>query len=153
MSVKNTLDGSFEVSPGTGITNLTINTLGLVQTQLQSMYTIVGNMCTLYIPSFTAPTSETTPDTILLSIPTNLAPANNQTIRGFSVNDADGTEMSALGLGTGSGTMKLGKDMSDGSIGNFNYTSPISLTRYRYITYPLYTPPNSSGLTDGIIIS
>ena len=135
MSVKNTLDGSFEIGTSSGIVNINLTYPNLTAGSYQSMYTKIGNMCLLYLPSLTDSFVFTNPSTINFIVPTEITPTVSQNIHGFSVNDADGTQNSMLQIDANSTTLILGKESSGGSPLGYNNTGPVSITRYRYILY------------------
>ena len=136
MSVKNTLDGSIVIdNSSTEIVPINLQYMNLFSVPYQSMYSIVGNMCILYLPSITQTPTASTPSPIQITLPVELAAANRQFIHGFTVNDADGTQNCKLELDSGFNIMLLTKE--DGS--GFNNTGPVSITRYRYIIYELYS--------------
>ena len=137
MAVKNTLDGSFEIGFGS-VVPITLSYAGLINASYPSFYAKVGNMCVLYLPSITETPITSSPSVIQINIPTDIVPKKNQIIHGFSVNDADGTQNSVLELGEYSNLFILGKETSGGIPGQFNNTSPVSITRYRYIIYQLF---------------
>ena len=139
MAVKNTLDGSFEIATSSNITPTTIQYAGLINASYQSFYVKIGSMCVLYLPSITETPTASSTSTIQLTIDVALSPKQSQMIHGFSVNDADGTQNCVLETGEGANIMILGKESTSGVPGVLNYTAPVSITRYRYIMYELYS--------------
>ena len=134
MAVLNTLDGSFPIAANSNITPITLTYSGLITATYQSMYTKIGSMCILYLPTITqTPTaSQITP--IQITVPSIITPTQSQILHGFSVNDSNGQNNSALQLVAGSNSFILGKDGSSPP-GGFSYTSPVSITMYQYIIY------------------
>ena len=134
MSVKNTLDGSYPIAANSNITPTTLTYSGLITATYPSIYTKIGGMCILYLPSLTqTPTaSQITP--IQITVPNVITPTQSQIFHGFSVNDANGQNNCALQLVAGSNSFTLGID-GGSPPGGLNYTSPVSISMYRCIIY------------------
>jgi len=140
MSVKNTKDGSFTIDTSTSeIVQANITYQGLVNATYPTIYTIIGEMCILLLPTIKETPISSSPSTIQIIVPPELTPSSTQNIHGFTVNDADGTENSVLQMNQSSYLFTLGIDLGDGTLGPYNNTSDVSITRYRYIMYPIYT--------------
>ena len=135
MSVKNTLDGSFPIAINSENVPITLTYSGLITATYPSIYTKIGSMCILYLPSLNQTPSALTPSPILITIPDEIIPVQSQNIRGISVNDANGTQITLLQLVSGSNVFTLGLD--DGTIppDGFSNISPVSITRFMYIIY------------------
>jgi len=140
MSAKNYLDGTIPMEGvGSTVKPITLLYRSLLHADYPSIYIRIGNMITLYLPMVNELPTATYIAPIQITVPVEIAPKYPQIIHGFSVSDADGPQMSCLELGTGANIMMLGKEPASGySPVGFNYTTMVSTTACRFITYEAY---------------
>ena len=138
MSVKNTLDGSFQDESGSQPVSINLQYHGLFDGTYPSYYVKIGDMCMLYLPSITTNPTSAIASTIQIIIPSEISPKGSSVIHGFTVNDSDGAEDCMLVLSDNSNTFILGKDFPSGTPGVFNNAGPVSIPIYRFILYHFY---------------